>query len=155
MFHATVSKIRRKKTKHSHLKTLDYRACYQALAAALKKNLDEAILLNARKELVECSRSNIFLVKDKRIFTPPISSGCLEGTTRANVLALARKNKISCRESALNLKDLRRADEVFVTNAVIGVVPLTKVDGRAIASGKAGPLTKKIQTAYRRSISER
>ena len=149
-FHATVSCSRRNRTKYSHLKTLYYQECYDAAVAAERKNFDEAVLLNDWGQLVECSRSNIFIVKDRKIFTPDIASGCLQGITRAIVMMLARKKRIFCREAGLGPEELWNADEVFLTNAVIGVVPLIKVDGRPVASGKAGPLTKRMRSAYRR-----
>ncbi len=93
------------------------------VAAVYKKEngLDECLLLNDQKELTEAISANLFLVKGKEVFTPPLSSGCLKGVMRKRVLALLPKLGFAVREEAINPFELQRADEVFLTNAIAGI----------------------------------
>ncbi len=88
----------------------------------------------------ECSRCNIFMVKDKIIYTP--KSKMLKGITRKRILSL---NGFSVQESDFKIKDLLAADEVFITSTTKGVMPIIQVDAKTISTGKVGPITKAIQ----------
>lgn len=147
-FHAVVSDIRRKKTRSSHIKSMDYACFRRAFAQAKNKGFDEAILLNGRQEIVEGSRTNIFFVHQGVLCTPAIHCGALNGITRQQVIRRARREKIPVRMVAAGIRELFRADEAFVTNSLIGVMPLTAVAGRPVGSGKAGPVTQKLLRAY-------
>lgn len=127
------------------VKSLDYRIFRESLRKARAAGFDEALLLNRKGGLVEGSRTNIFLVKDNVLFTPPVASGCLPGVTRQVVLARARKLKLRCAAKALNARDLFEADEAFLTNALLGIMPLTSLGQKQIGTGRPGPVTKQLR----------
>jgi branched-chain amino acid aminotransferase len=149
---ALISSVRRKKTKHSHIKSMDYACFREAFLEAKKEGFDEAILLNSRKEIVEGSRTNIFYFKKEVLYTPMVRCGCLNGITRQIVLQCARQLKIPCKPAVVSVAKLMRADEAFVTNSLVGVVALTAVGQQMICHGKVGPLTKKIINAYNTNV---
>jgi branched-chain amino acid aminotransferase len=115
---------------------------------AKKKGFEGSIILNNRGYVAEASRSNIFFVKDKALFTPALSCGCLEGITRRVVFDLAKKYNIKIYLGNFTLKDLYEADEVFFTNSLSGVVPVREVNKKIIGKGKCGRLTKFFTGKY-------
>ncbi|MBI3616860.1 MAG: aminotransferase class IV family protein [Candidatus Omnitrophica bacterium] len=127
------------------IKSLDYAIFREGLEKARAAGFDEALFVNRKNELVEGSRTNIFLVKDNCLFTPPIKSGCLPGVTRQRVIAAARGLKIHCATRALTAADLFNADEAFVTNALLGIMPLTGLDKQPIGTGNPGPVTSRLR----------
>lgn len=127
------------------IKSLDYKIFRESFQKARTAGFDEAIFLNHKGELVEGSRTNIFLVKDKVIFTPPIKSGCLPGVTRQVVLSRARRLKLRCAAKTLKARDLFAADEAFVTSALLGIMPLTRLGQKQIGTGKPGPITRRLR----------
>ena len=129
------------------IKSLDYQIFRQSLQKARAAGFDEALLLNDKGELVEGSRTNIFLVKDNCLLTPPIKSGCLPGVMRQKVLSRARKLKLRCTTKSITPQDLLEADEAFLTNALIGVMPLTHLGSKRIGIGKPGPVTLRLRNA--------
>ena len=147
-FKAVLSDIKRKKTKVTHIKSLDYRVFRNAFLEAENAGCDEAVLLNDRGEIVEGSRTNIFFVKGGVLYTPAIKCGALNGITRQQVIRRAREEKVPCRIVAVDVRALFQADEAFVTNSLMGVMPLTGVAGRPVGSGRVGPVTQKLLYAY-------
>ncbi|MBI5416232.1 MAG: aminotransferase class IV family protein [Candidatus Omnitrophica bacterium] len=127
------------------VKSLDYAIFRKSLRKPRAAGFDEALLLNSKGELVEGSRANIFLVKDNVLLTPPVKSGCLPGIMRQAVLDRARGLKIRCRLRPLQPRDLFEADEAFVTNALLGVMPLTRLGSKPIGTGKPGPVTRRLR----------
>lgn len=113
---------------------------------------DEAFFLNEKGCLTEAAGSNLFLVKDGVLKTPRYESGILPGVTRVVVFELAAQLSITVREVNLRLADLLQADEVFVTNSLIEVVPVTIFDGKPLSSGKPGTLTRKLMKAYKEMV---
>ena len=105
-------------------------------------------MLNRKGELVEASRANLFFVQGGVLYTPGISCGCLEGITRKFVLKIALPLGLICKTGRFDRRRLSCADEIFLTNSVRGVVPLTSLDGRPVAHGRPGPVTLKISKAY-------
>lgn len=99
---------------------------------ARQKGLDEALILNDKGYITEASRSNIFFAKDNELFTPSLDCGCLEGITRKIILKQAKKHKIKITEGKFTLFDLYNADEAFLSNSLIGIMPLTFVESRPI-----------------------
>jgi branched-chain amino acid aminotransferase len=94
---------------------------------ANENGLDNCILLNDAKNVVEALQGNIFMLKDNRLITPPVSEGCLNGVMRKQILGLAKKiNGIEVAEEIISPFDLQKADELFVTNVIKGVQPITK-----------------------------
>ena len=106
-----------------------------AYRQAKKKGFAEAVILNNRGYLTEGTRSNIFFVKDKEIFTPSLACGCLGGITRRVIFVLARKYNIIVQEGNFTLKDLYAAEEAFLTNSLMGIMPLSAVEKKIIGRG--------------------
>jgi branched-chain amino acid aminotransferase len=117
-----------------------------AKVEAIKAGYDEAILLNPHGFVAECTGENLFVVKEGRITTPPLSSGALDGITRDCVMTIARDLGIDVVEADLVRSDLYLADEAFLTGTAAELVPMRSVDDREI--GEPGPITRKIQETY-------
>lgn len=115
-------------------------------------NIFEVILLNKDFLVTEGTTSNIFIIKDKILFTPPSYLGLLEGITREAVISLALDKKYQVKEIPFNRVDIYNADEVFITNSSIELMPVTWVDGRSIAGGRIGSITKELMRAYKKVI---
>lgn len=148
-FRAGVSRLRQ--DEHSLLARLKttHRFLYEnSFRAAKKRGLDEALILNAHGYLTEASRSNIFFVKDRKIFTPALACGCLEGITRRAIFDLARKQDFKVYTGNFTLADLYTADEAFLTNSLIGIMPLTMLGGRSIGRNKCRPITEAFIRKY-------
>ncbi len=152
-FKAIFSDIRRDENAiSSRIKTVNYLPLLMAQRKAKARGNDEAILLNSRGFVVEGSKTNIFYIKDKKLYTPALKSGCLNGITRQIVLKLAKKMDLQVSERLILPDNLFEADEAFLTNSLIEVMPLTVAQGQVIGSGKAGSLTKKVLKTYRQEI---
>ncbi len=108
------------------------------LAEAQKAGWTEVILLNERGEVAECTSANIFCVKNGAVFTPPLSSGCLEGVTRSVLLEIAPGAGVSMSEKTLTLEDLYAADEVFITSTNRSLLGVSEISGRryAVVTGR-------------------
>jgi branched-chain amino acid aminotransferase len=122
-----------------------------ALAAqeARDRGFDEAIFLNEAGRVAEGSAMNVFVVRDGRLITPDVSQGILEGITRDSILRMARERlDIPAEERPVDRAELYVADEVFLCGTAAQIAPVTRVDGRAIASGRPGPLTLQFQELY-------
>jgi branched-subunit amino acid aminotransferase/4-amino-4-deoxychorismate lyase len=124
-----------------------------AFARAMARGLDEALILNRQGQLCEATRSNIFFAKGGRLFTPLLSCGCLPGITRRAVFALAEKSGIKVREGKFTLGDLRAADEAFLTNSLVGIMPLAEVQGKRIGQGQCRKITVILQKRYSSLLS--
>jgi branched-chain amino acid aminotransferase len=119
---------------------------------SLKAGAYEGIMLNWKGYVAEGTISNIFTVKKGVLHTPHLDTGILEGITRDLVLLLAKRNKVRVQESLMRTSDLYRADECFITNTTIEVMPVTSVDGNKVGSGMPGPVTKTLISAYRNEV---
>ncbi len=115
-------------------------------------NIFEVILLNKDFLVTEGTTSNIFIIKDKILFTPPSYLGLLEGITREAVISLALDKKYQIKEIPFNRADIYNADEVFITNSSVEIMPVTWVDGRSISGGRVGSITKELMRAYKKLI---
>ncbi len=129
------------------LKTISYAENVRALAYAHEHGAGEAIFSNTRDELCEATGSNVFLVRDGEVFTPPADSGCLLGVTRALVLELAASHEIAITEVALSLGALATADEAFLSSTTREVQGIAHVDGIALRSAP-GPITTRLAAAF-------
>ena len=132
-----------------NIKSLNYLNNILAKIEANVKGGNEAIILDAQGRISEGSGDNIFVIKNKKIYTPHTLNN-LKGITREAVIELAEKNGIEVKETDLGLFDLYTGDEVFVTGTAAEVAPVTKIDGRIIGSGKPGPITKALMAAFRK-----
>ncbi|WP_423223256.1 aminotransferase class IV [Candidatus Amarolinea aalborgensis] len=129
------------------LKTLNYLPQILGRQAALAAGADEGIFLNHADALVEGCASNLFWVRGNLLCTPDLTCGPLPGITRAIALTLASTLGLSVREGAFARSALAEADEAFLTNSVLGFMPLTRLDDRAIGQGKPGSVTARLQAA--------
>jgi branched-subunit amino acid aminotransferase/4-amino-4-deoxychorismate lyase len=133
----------------SKIKSTSYLFYQIAYLEAQAKGFDEAIILNSAGCICEASRANIFMAKNNKLFTPPLECGCLEGLTRRVILDLASKNKISAHEKSFGLQDLYEADEIFLTNSLMGVMPVKSVEHIRIGPKKIkGSLTAFFAKQY-------
>ena len=118
-----------------------------ALNEALEDGFDEALMLDAEGCIAEGSGENFFLVKEGVLYSPDLDS-CLDGITRRTILELAEQLDISSEIRKLSLEDLLESDESFFSGTAAEVVPINSIDGKLIGSGKRGPITEKLQSAY-------
>ncbi|MBL7166064.1 MAG: aminotransferase class IV [Dehalococcoidales bacterium] len=158
-FSAVISSIRRNsQSPLSGMKTLNFLESMLARQEARTAGGDEALLLNERGLLTEASMSNVFLVSNGSLRTPGLESGVLPGVTREAVLELAGGLGMDAVECDITMNDLTVADEAFLTNSVMEVMPLTEVDGRQVGDGRLGPVTLKLMAGYgemvRREVGE-
>lgn len=116
----------------SGIKCASYAENLLALDHARRNGADEALFYNTKGELCEATTSNVFLVREGKALTPPLSSGCLPGTMRARVISLCRELKIPLEEALLTRSDVAAAEEIFVTSSTRGVVPVEKLDRHAL-----------------------
>lgn len=133
------------------LKSLNYAENILAKEEAKAQGYDEAFFLNIHDKLCEGAVSNIFWVRGNRIFTPEPDSGILEGITRSQIIEICRQLKIELEQGNYDLDELSRAEEVFVTNSLMGIMPVSKVDNIIynIADYK---ITEKLYNEYKRYI---
>jgi branched-subunit amino acid aminotransferase/4-amino-4-deoxychorismate lyase len=148
-FSACISSYRQNENSFfARIKTTS-RILYQlSLQEAEKKGFDEAILLNGRGLIAEGTRSNIFLVKDAELFTPSLDCGCLDGITRKAIFDLAKKHHLKISEGKFTVRDLLGADEVFLTNSLMGVKPLTSIEGKSIGVKQCRKITQFLVKKY-------
>jgi branched-subunit amino acid aminotransferase/4-amino-4-deoxychorismate lyase len=116
--------------------------------AAKKAGFDEAVILNELGYITEGTRSNIFFIKDKQLCTPALTCGCLPGITRQAVFALAKECHLDLCEGKFTLRDLAQAEEAFLTNSLMGVMPLTSLNRQSIGQRKCAKITKIILKKY-------
>jgi branched-chain amino acid aminotransferase len=119
---------------------------------SLKAGAYEGIMLNWKGYVAEGTISNIFTVKKGVLHTPSLETGILEGITRDLVLHLARREKIPMRETLMRPKDLMKADECFITNTTVEVLPVTTIDSNPVGDGTPGPITEALMNAYRNEV---
>lgn len=118
-----------------------------ALHEALDAGCDEALLLDPEGYVAEGSGENIFVVRNGVLHTPELTS-CLDGITRGTVFQLAEELGLSVRERRITRDEVYIADEAFFTGTAAEVLPIRELDGRQIGSGRRGPITEKLQSAY-------
>lgn len=132
--------------------TANYANSALARIEAIKSGFDEAILLNTAGKVVEASAENIFIVKNKTLITPPISSGSLEGITRDTVLALAKEDSILTEIRDISKDELYLADEIFLTGTAAEIKSVGEIDNRMIGNGKTGTITKRMKKLFEKTI---
>lgn len=124
-----------------------------AAAEAAYNGYDEVIMLNERGEVSECTSANIFAVKNGKVFTPPLSSGCLEGVTRGILFEIAPEAGVSLTEQSIHLEDLYSADEVFITSTNRNVIRVGEINGRKIA-GEARMVAGQLRELFEVYLTE-
>lgn len=154
-FKASISVLRRNsQSPLSRLKSTCYMENILARTAARAAGYDEAIFLNEQGYLAEGSMTNVFLVRHGELITPCFESGVLPGITRDAVLEIAPTSNIKATERWVELNELIEAQEAFLTNSMLELMPLVSVEGRPIGSGKPGKLTRDLLFAYKKLVDE-
>jgi len=134
------------------IKSLNYLNNLMAKLEGLQAGCVEALMLNHKGEVAECTGDNIFIVRSGRLLTPPPDAGILEGITRNAVMELAVAGGIDCREATLTRHDLYTADECFLTGTAAEVIPVVDIDGRKIGAGKPGPVTTRLKSDFHKLV---
>lgn len=124
-----------------------------AMQEAYREGAFEALMRNHRGEICECAQSNVFVVRDGVLLTPPTDAGLLVGVTRGFVLALAAQLGIAATERVLREADLATSDEAFLTSTTREIVPVVQVGEQVIGPGTPGPITQRLRTAFRDAVS--
>jgi branched-chain amino acid aminotransferase len=123
------------------------------LYEAQQDGFDEAVLLNERGEVAECTAANIFCARAGRVFTPPLSSGCLEGVTRSILLEIGKDAGVPVEEKVLLPEDLYSADEVFISSTNRCVLAVSTISGRCIANAP-GTVIRKLEKAFAACVAD-
>lgn len=149
-FNIYIPRIRLKPFEHpADLKAVSYQPYAQVYQRARVAGYDDALLLNRQTYIAETSRANIFFVKGKDLLTPACSCGCLKGITRQIILDLARAQGYRCRPVRLNPREISAMDEVFLTNSLIGIMPVVAIKGFWNGQHNRRPVTNALADAYR------
>jgi branched-chain amino acid aminotransferase len=130
------------------IKSLNYLNNILAKIEANNAGVEEAVMLNAEGFVAECTADNLFIIKNGEVFTPPLSAGALYGITRQTVIELAQAAGLKVSEPDLTRYDLFNADECFLTGTGAEIMPVVKIDGRVIGTGKPGKLTRALVGKY-------
>ena len=135
-------------------KTANYLLNLRAREEARVARADDALLLNTRGEVAEASVANVFMVSEDGLVTPCLDTGVLPGITRAIVLKLAGEEGIlSVAEKRFGLSALLEADEAFMTNSLMEVVPVTRINGRPVGAARPGATTYRLARRYRELVA--
>ena len=129
-------------------KTTCFWSRLRALHEAQLRGCGEALWFTEKRELAEGSISIVFIVKEGVVKTPPIGTPVLPGITRAAVLELCERHKIRCEQTSLTIDDLLDADEAFICNSIMEVVPVCRVERKAVGDERVGAVTGKLSVAY-------
>jgi branched-chain amino acid aminotransferase len=135
------------------IKSLNYLNNILAKIEGLQAGCVEALMLNHRDEVAECTGDNIFLVKSGCLVTPATDAGILEGITRQAVIDLAQEAGMEVREPTIKLDDVYQADECFLTGSAAEVVPVVQVDDCQIGTGTPGPVTCDLMKRFRELVN--
>jgi len=136
------------------IKSLNYLNNIMAKVEGTNAGCLEALMLNHKGEVAECTGDNIFIVRRGALHTPPIDAGILEGITRDAVIGLARATGIDVYERSMDRHDIYTADECFLTGTAAEVIPVVECDGRLIGTGKPGPVTKDLLQRFHALVRE-
>jgi branched-subunit amino acid aminotransferase/4-amino-4-deoxychorismate lyase len=138
----------------SRFKTLSRLERDLAWRAARARGRYDALLLDAADQVVEGAATNIFFVRGGWLWTPDVSLGALPGVARAIVVNLAEATRIAVQTGAFPLAELESAEEVFLTNALVGVLPVRELDGRRVWDSAPGPMTRTLATAFEALVTQ-
>lgn len=128
--------------------TANYANSVLARIEAINQGYDEAILLNSYGRVAEATTENVFIVKEHRLITPPLTAGALRGITRDSILTLAREMGLESSISDFGREDLYLADEIFLCGTAAGIKPVTEIDHRIVGGGKVGEFTRRLTNKY-------
>ncbi len=136
-------------------KTINYFPRMLALQMARQKSATEALWFTVDNRLAEGCISNVFLVKDSVLYTPPVRTPILAGVARKTVCRIALENSIELIEKDLNINDLLDADEVFMTNVIMQIMPISMIEKHTVGDGKVGATTKKLMEYFDKFIKNK
>jgi len=136
------------------VKTISWLDSVWAAEEAKREGYDEVVLLNERGEVSECTAANIFVVRNDKVVTPPLSSGCLEGVTRGVLMEIAAEAGTTVVEQTLRPDDLYAAEEVFITSTNRNVIGVKEIAGRVMGAGVTGGLTKKLDETFESYLND-
>lgn len=134
------------------VKTISWLNNVWAVSEANKEGFDEVVMLNERGEVAECTSANIFAVKDGKIFTPPLNSGCLEGVTRGILMEIAPDAGLPVVEQSLHPEDLYSAEEVFISSTNRNLIDVGEVASHVIPA--PGPVCRRLNELFDAYVSE-
>ena len=134
-------------------KTTGYLKNLLALRDAHRAQATEALLFNTKGRLAEGAISNVFIVTDGRLLTPPVEEGLLAGITRAAVLELAAEAGVPAEQRPLAVRDCLDADEMFLTNSIMELLPVGRVERSEVGDGLPGPVTRQLAEAYKALVA--
>ncbi len=120
---------------------------------AIRVGADDALMLNMEGYLAECTTSNIFFVKNQRLYTPAVDCGILKGIIRDVVMDLAEEQGVGVEEGCYTIEQLFQADECFITNTGIEIMPISKIGDCQIGQGKRGPLTDELGQVFKQNVN--
>jgi branched-chain amino acid aminotransferase len=136
----------------SGVKSISWLNNVWAVAEAVKEGFDEVVMLNERGEVAECTSANIFMVKDGKILTPPLNSGCLEGVTRGILMEIAPEVGVSVIEQPLRPEDLYGAEEVFISSTNRNLISVGEIAGHKISA--PGPVCERLNDLFDAYVAE-
>ncbi len=139
-------------TVNPRVKSLNYLNNILAKIEGTNAGCLEALMLNHKGDVAECTGDNIFLIRSGEIHTPSIDSGILEGITREAVIELARGAGLTVVERTMDRYDVYTADECFLTGTAAELIPVVECDGRPIGDGKPGPITRDLLQRFRKLV---
>ncbi|MDD5729302.1 MAG: aminotransferase class IV [Victivallales bacterium] len=134
----------------ARFKTICYHARLMVLEQAYKKNAVEALWFNTKNILAQGCTSNIFLVKDSVVYTPQLQTPAIAGIARKNIIQLCQDNSIEIKQQDLTISDMLGADEVFLTNMMMLIMPVNSIESHTVSDGKPGAVTKKLLQDFKK-----
>lgn len=149
--------VKAKRDQHSKIvkhKTLNFLSNLTARTEALSAGVDEGIFLNYNDDIAEGTVSNVFIVKNKVLATPALEDGILPGITRTIVMKLAKELSLKIEERSIKKEEVLNADECFLTNSLMEVMPVTSVNFKKIGKGCVGEVTELLSAGYKRLVNE-
>ncbi len=135
------------------IKSLNFLNNILAKREASRAGAFDALMLNQEGVVTECTVSNVFFARHGRLHTPSVACGILEGVTRGVVIQLAAESGIAVEEGAFPPAALLEADECFITNTSMEIMPVSEVDGKKIGKGAPGAVTAQLRDSFRRNLS--
>ncbi|MFM7737060.1 MAG: aminotransferase class IV [Alphaproteobacteria bacterium] len=129
-------------------KSVAYLGSIEGRRTAARSGADDGIFVEADGRVSEATAGNLLVVRGARLSTPPPASGCLPGVTRAIALSLARRAGLDVREEAIPATSLARADEILLTGSVVGILPVVRLDGRPVGTGRPGAVARLLARAW-------
>jgi len=133
-------------------KTTAYMANLLVLRDAHSRGAQEALRLSSGGHLCEGAMSNVFIVREGRLVTPPLESGCLPGVTRKVVLELAAEEGIDAAEEPIPAPEVLKVEEMFLTNSIMEVMPVCRIERHAVADESIGPVTRRLMDLYKEQV---